>query len=80
MALIQLYIKKIYQSIKKELFPSWFKSMYSIFIISIFTDYLTRGKFGFIPYLRFEINNTLSGSNWQFMLILIILLLMWKRK
>jgi len=78
--LINLYIKKIYNSLRKELFPTWFKALYSIFIISIFSDYIMRGKFGFIAFMRFEINNTFNGANWQFLLILIILLLMWKKK
>jgi len=78
--LINLYIKKIYNSLRKELFPSWLKALYSIFILSIFADYIMRGKFGFIAFLRFEINNTLQGGKIEFILFFIIIFMIWKGK
>ena len=78
--LIKLYLKKIYTSLKKELFPSWHKAIASIFMLSIFFDFMFKGKFGYISLLRFEINNTLQDSKMEFILFSIIIFMIWKNK
>ena len=78
--MIKLYFKKLYQSARKELCPTWFRAMYSLFIISIGLDYAFTGKLGYIAFLRFEINNTLLGEKLAFILFIIIIFLIWRKK
>ena len=78
--MIKIYLKKIYQSLQKEVFPTWFRALYSLFILSIGLDYAFTGKLGYIAFLRFEINNTLLGEKLAFILFIIIIFLIWRRK
>ena len=76
--MIDLYLKKTWKTIKAQLFPTIPRAMFSIFMIIIFVDFISGGKFGYIAFLRFELQKIFVGANWQFMLILLILL--WRRK
>jgi len=53
------------------------KFLFLLFIILLMADFVARGKLGYVGYVSWHIQNILKGSDWQF--IIIVLLLIFKK-
>lgn len=50
------------------------KLLFLIFITLLMIDFVAKGKLGYTNYLSWHIQNILKGSDWQFVLICLLLL------
>ena len=53
------------------------KLLFLIFIAVLMVDFIFKGRLGYVGYLSWHIQNIFNGSDWQF--IVILLLLIFKR-
>jgi|APFre7841882654_1041346.scaffolds.fasta_scaffold01463_23 hypothetical protein len=53
------------------------KLLFLLFITLLMVDFIARGRLGYVGYASWHIQNILKGSDWQF--IIIVLLLIFKK-
>jgi len=48
--------------------------LFLLFIILLMVDFILRGRLGYVGYISWHLQALLKGSDWQFIIILFLLL------